>query len=42
MNGIVTMMWFLGMGLVASVSPLLVLSVMLLITGEMLKNPEWV
>jgi hypothetical protein len=42
MNGIVTMTWFLGMGLAASVSPLLVLSVMLLITGEILKNPNWV
>lgn len=42
MNGIVTMTWFLGMGLAASVSPLLVLSVMLLITAEIVKNPVWV
>lgn len=42
MNGIVTMTWFLGMGLTASVSPLLVLSVMLLITAEIVKNPVWV
>jgi hypothetical protein len=42
MNGIVTMTWFVGMGLAASVSPLLVLSVMLLITAEIVKNPEWV
>jgi hypothetical protein len=42
MNGIVTMTWFVGMGWLASVSPLLVLSLMLLITAEFVKNPEWV